>query len=121
MQYLHRHYHSWWRRGLWSLALVAMIMTIGTVGVHRLEGMPYLEAFYFMSMIATAQGPMTIPATAAGKLFVAMMAFISVGLGIAALGVLFGPFFSHLWHLSLKKIEEEETLLLEKMKKRGHG
>ncbi len=108
MHHLHRHYHSWWRRGVLSFGVVAIIMVVGTVGMHHIEGMPYLEAFYFMSMIATAQGPMVIPATAAGKLFAAFMAFLSVGVVVGALGFLFGPFFTRLWHLSRRKIEEEE-------------
>ena len=118
MKHLHRHYHSWWRRGAWSISIVATIMVVGTVGMHYLEGLPYLEAFYFMSMIATAQGPMIMPSTAAGKIFAALMSFISVGVVVAALGFLFGPFFTHLWHLSRRKIEEEERQLLEQTKKK---
>ena len=117
MRRLHHHYHSVWRRGAWSFGVVAAIMVIGTVGMHELERMPYLEAFYFMSMIATAQGPTMMPATAAGKLFAAFMAFVSVGTVVAALGFLFGPFFTRLWHLSVRKIEEEEQHILERKKK----
>ena len=91
--------------------MVATIMTIGTVGLHGIERISYLDAFYFMSMIATAQGPMTTPATAAGKLFVSLMAFISVGSVVAALGFFFGPFFGQLWHLGVKRLEEEAHLL----------
>ena len=111
MKRLHRHYHSWWRRGLYSSALVAAIMTVGTLGMHVTERMPYLDAFYFMSMIATAQGPVVVPATAAGKLFAAFMSFVSVGVVVASLGFLFGPFFTHLWHLSRRRLEEEERRL----------
>ena len=110
MHGLHRQYHSWWRRGAWSFGVVAIIMAIGTIGMHQLEGMRYLDAFYFMSMIATAQGPIVMPATAAGKLFAALMAFLSVGVVVGALGFLFGPFFTRLWHLSRRKIEDEERL-----------
>ena len=98
--------------------MVVAVMVVGTVGMHRIEGMPYLEAFYFMSMIATAQGPTFMPATAAGKLFAALMSFISVGVVVAALGFLFGPFFTRLWHLSVRKIEEEENELATKITKR---
>ena len=116
MQHWHRHYHSFWRRGAYSFAVVAAIMVVGTVGMRRIEGMPYLEAFYFMSMIATAQGPTLMPATAAGKIFAACMSFISVGVVVAALGFLFGPFFTRLWHISVRKIEDEERELLGKKK-----
>ena len=110
MRHPHR-YHSPWRRGVYSFALVAFVMAIGTVGMHLIERMPYLDAFYFMSMIATAQGPISVPVTAAGKIFVALMAFISVGSVVGALGFFFGPFFGQLWHLGVKRLEEEAHLL----------
>ena len=107
-----RHpYHSPWRRGVYSLLLIGSLMTFGTVGLHQLERMPYLDAFYFMSMIATAQGPTATPVTAAGKLFASLMAFVSVGSVVASLGFLFGPFFGRLWHIGVKRIEEEAKLL----------
>ncbi len=67
----------------------------------------HLDAFYFITMIATAQGPTVVPSTVAGKLFVALMAYISVGSVVAALGFFFGPFFGQLWHLGVKWLEEE--------------
>ena len=108
----HHHHHSFWKRGLWSVSLIACILLIGTVGLHLLEGLSYLDAFYFMSMIATSQGPATIPATAAGKIFTALIAFISVGVGVASLGFVFGPFLGKLLHVGVEKVEEE----LEKFK-----
>ncbi len=50
----HHRYHSPWRRGGYSFLLVAVIMTIGTLGMRYFEHLSYLDAFYFMSMIATA-------------------------------------------------------------------
>ena len=32
-------------------------MTIGTVGTRLLTGWAWIDSFYFMSMVATAQGP----------------------------------------------------------------
>ena len=116
MMHWHRHYHAWWHRGVISLAVVTGVMVVGTVGMRWIENLPYLEAFYFMSMIATAQGPTFMPATAAGKIFAACMSFVSVGVVVAALGFLFGPFFTHLWHISKKRIEAEERELLGKKK-----
>ncbi len=101
------HYRSHWKRGVYSLLLVIAVVAVGTIGIHHLERMPYLDAFYFMSMIATAQGPSQVPATPAGKLFVALMAFISVGAVVAALGFFFGPFFGQLWHFGVKWLEDE--------------
>ena len=101
------YYHSPWRRCVYSFLLVASVMAIGTIGLHVLERMPYLDAFYFMSMIATAQGPISTPVTAAGKLFTAVMAFVSVGSVVATLGFLFGPFLGALWKVGHDRFEEE--------------
>ena len=103
----HHQYRSPLRRGVYSVILLTCVMGIGTIGVHLIERMSLLDAFYFMSMIATAQGPSVVPATAAGKLFVALMAFISVGSVVASLGFLFGPFFGRLWKIGVEKLEEE--------------
>ena len=82
-------------------------MTVGTAGIHRLERLSWVEAFYFMSMIATAQGPAFEPSTPAGMIFTSIMAFISIGTVVAALGFLFGPFFGRLWRVGVEKLEEE--------------
>lgn len=105
------HLHSAGRRGVYSLVLIVGVMTLGTVGMHRIEGMDYVDAFYFMSMIATAQGPTMAPHTAAGKLFASFMAFISVGMVVASLGFLFGPFLGKLWRIGAHKLEEERERL----------
>ncbi len=110
MKPLHHHYRSPWKRGAYSFVLVAGVMAVGTFGMHRIEGLSYLDAFYFMSMIATAQGPMMIPAHPAGKLFAALMAFISVGTVVAALGFLFGPFFGQIWKIGVEHLEEDGRL-----------
>ena len=102
------HLHSPWRRGAYSVLLVGTIMLIGTLGMHQLEGLSYLDAFYFMSMIATAQGPMQTPSTAAGKLFASLMAFVSVGTVVASLGFLFGPFFGSLWKIGVERFEGKQ-------------
>ena len=112
MKHAH-HYRSPWRRGAYALVFVAAVVTLGTIGMRRLEGMSLLDAFYFVSMIATAQGPPSAPATAAGKLFAAFMAYLSVGTVVAALGFFFGPFFGQLWHAGVKWLEDET-------KRQGH-
>ena len=96
------------------MAVISCILLIGTVGLHLLEGLSYLDAFYFMSMIATSQGPATIPASAAGKIFTVVMAFVSVGVGVASLGFVFGPLLGKLLHIGVEKVEEE----LERLKPR---
>ena len=107
----HHHYRSPWKRGVFSCGLVASVMLVGTLGMHLIERMPYIDAFYFMSMIATAQGSAVTPSTTAGKLFASCMAFVSVGIVVAALGFLLGPFFGQLWKIGVELLEEEAERL----------
>ena len=93
------HYHSVWRRTLYSAILILSVLAVGTVGFHRIEHMKTIDAFYMTSMIATAQGPSQPPVTALGKLFASLMAVLSVGLVVAAIGFLFGPFLGQLWRI----------------------
>lgn len=58
-------------------------------------------------MLATAQGPPAAPATFAGKIFASVMAFISVGSIVAALGFLFGPFFGVILRMETERAEKE--------------
>ena len=94
-------------------------MALGTAGIHLIEGFPYIDSFYFMSMIATGQGPVpsASPVTPLGKIFTSMIAFISVGSMLTAFGFLFGPFLGKLWHVGKMKLEEELRLLEGKKKK----
>ncbi len=54
---MHRHYRSSVKRGLFSFALISLVMTIGTLGMHWIEKLSFLNAFYFITMLATSQGP----------------------------------------------------------------
>ena len=105
----HLHHHrSPWKRGLLSILLISTIMLIGTIGMHMLEGLAWIDAFYFMSMIATAQGPITPLTMNSAKIFASIMSFISVGAGVAALGYIFGPFFGKIWHMGVHLEEEKQ-------------
>lgn len=101
---------SLWKRAGHSFAIILGVLLIGTEGMHLLENMGYVDAFYFMSMLATAQGPAMTPATVAGKLFASLMAFVSVGTVVTSLVYVFGPFFSILLRESSKWIKEEESV-----------
>ncbi len=114
----HHHLHSPWRRGIYSFLLVASVMTIGTVGMHKLEKLSYMDSFYFMSMIVTAQGSTFTPVTVLGKIFASVMAFVSVGSAVASLGFFFGPFFGQLWKIGVWKFEEELHLLRDDKEKK---
>lgn len=101
------HLHSPARRAIIAGAIVTAIMVIGTVGMHMTEGMAYIDAFYFMSMIATAQGSATTPVTVGGKIFASIMAFLSVGAAITSFGFIFGPLLGKLFHIGQLNFEED--------------
>ncbi len=89
------------------MTLIAGLVVVGTLGMHFIEGMSYVDAFYFISMIVTAEGPSYSPSTHMGKIFAAMMAFVSVGTVVVSLGFLFGPFLGGLWRIGYMKLEHE--------------
>ena len=103
------HFHSPYKRGFYTFLLVTFVLSIGTIGMHVIEGFSYLDSFYFISMIATGQGPVSplTVNTALGKIFVSLMAFLSVGSMVASFGFLFGPFLGKLWHVGVFKFEKE--------------
>ncbi len=106
---MRRRYRSVYHRGLLAVLVVSAVLLVGTLGMHLIEGLSYVDSFYFMAMLATAQGPAVTPATVAGKVFAALMAFVSVGTVVAALGFIFGPFFGTVWRMGVERIEEEEA------------
>ncbi len=67
-----------------------------------------MDAFYFISLIATTQGPARNPATDAGKIFAATMAFISVGAVPSAAAFVFGPLVGTLLEDGFDYLEKEE-------------
>ena len=106
---MRRHpYHPAWKRALYSLALILSVLVIGTVGFHAIESRSYVDAFYQASMIATAQGSAEVPATAMGKIFSSLLAFLSMGAVVAASGFLFGPFLGQLWRIGHERWEDEK-------------
>ena len=105
---LHHHYRSFWKRGWHAFILVGTVMTIGTLVLRWLEHWSLLDSFYFMSMLATAQGAAVTPQTAAGKIFAAFFAFVSVGSVLTSLGFLFGPFLGQVWHFEVDHLHPKD-------------
>lgn len=81
---------------------------MGTQGMHDLEGWSYIDSFYFMSLIATTQGPTATPHTDSGKLFASAMAFISVGTALSATAFIFGPFWGTLIKIGMDHVESKK-------------
>ncbi len=109
-------YHSFRRRAVYSFALIFLVLFIGTLAFHFIEGYSYIDAFYFVSMLATAQGPAVTPATSLGKIVASVIAFVSVGCVIVALGFLFGPFFGKVMRMEERKLKQDERSIVSGIK-----
>ena len=99
------------RRALFSVLVVVLAETIGTVGIHLLESARWIDAFYFESMLATGQGPPFALTTDAGKIFAAIMAFVSVGSVLGAVVFTVGPVIVRLWHEGVEAAKQEAQTL----------
>src|SRR5690349_2129109 len=90
-------------------------MAVGTFGLMLIEGWSLVPSFYFMSLLATAEGPALTPATTAGKIFASIMAFFSIGAAISAITFTFGPLFGSALKEGLRYVEKEEEKLKDRI------
>ena len=105
------------RKTLCSILLVILILAIGTEVMHILEGWSHVDSFYFISLIATTQGPTLIPKTDVGKIFAAIITFVSVGAVISALVFIFGPLLGTVVSEGFDYIKKEERKLKREFEK----
>jgi hypothetical protein len=83
-------------------AMVFAALSIGAVGYHFTEGIPWLDAYLNASMILTGMGPVNVLATDAGKLFAIVYSLFSGVVFLGASAVLVAPVahrFLHRFHL----------------------
>jgi hypothetical protein len=99
------------RRVFYAVSGIATVMIIGIIGFHLIEGMGWVNAIYFESMLATGQGPPLALNTDAGKLFASVMGFVSVGTVFTSLVVTLVPIISQLWREGLERAESDARAL----------
>jgi len=92
---------------MYALIAVIIVVGIGTVGTELLTGWSWIDSFYFFSMVATAEGPPISPPNFWSKIFIAIMAYVSIGTLITSVGILFGPFLGYAWHKGIHYAETE--------------
>jgi len=109
------------RRALFSIVILAVVMAIGTIGMMFLEGWDPVTSFYFMALLATAEGPALSPLTVAGKLFASLMAFVSIGAAISAITFTFGPLFGYALREGFSYIEKEDDKLKTRIERKDQG
>lgn len=87
-----------------SATIVLGALTVGTLGYHGFEALPWLDALLNAAMILTGMGPVDRLQTSAGKLFATAYALASAVLFVTTVAVLFAPLvhrFFHHFHVEL--------------------
>lgn len=102
------------KRALWALLAIVVVMSVGTIGTQLLTGWTWIDSFYFMAMVATAQGPPNEPPTFWAKIFIAIMAFVSIGALVTSVATIFGPFLGYVFHKGVQYAEKEREKADEK-------
>jgi len=99
------------RRAIYSAMAVGIVLTVGTIGFHQLEGVSYVDGFYFESMMAAGQGPPFTLYTDFGKIFASIMGFVSVITVIASLVFNLLPALRRVWGEGIELMEKEVKTL----------
>jgi hypothetical protein len=99
------------RRAFYAVSWIVAVLIIGVVGFHEIEGMDWINAIYFESMLATGQGPPIQLVTDAGKIFASVMSFVSVGSVISILILTLAPMIEQFWREGWERAEREAKAL----------
>ena len=108
------------KRAIFAIAILGLVMAIGTIGMMILEGWDLVTSFYFISLLATAEGPAQSPMTVGGKIFASFMAFLSIGAAITAITFTFGPLFGSILKEGFAYVEREEDKLKTRLERKAH-
>jgi hypothetical protein len=85
--------------------VVAAALSVGMLGYHSFEQMPWVDAFVNAAMILSGMGPVGELKTDGGKIFAGCYALFSGLAFITSLGIVFAPVF----HRFLHKFHAEEA------------
>jgi hypothetical protein len=99
------------RRLFFAFSGIIVVMVVGIIGFHEIEGMRWVDALYMESMLATGQGPPIPLVTDSGKVFASVMGFVSVGTVFTTLVVTLVPIISQLWREGLERLEVDARTL----------
>lgn len=105
------------RYALLSAFLVAAALSIGVVGYHVFEGLPWLDALLNASMILGGMGPVDDIASPAGKLFASFYALFSGLLFVGAASIVVAPFVHRVMHRL--HLDDEDGTPVERRRRRG--
>jgi ABC-type transport system involved in cytochrome c biogenesis permease component len=90
------------RRQLRSIAIGLLFIVValfaGMLGYHRLVGLGWVDAYENAAMILSGMGPLSSPATTAGKIFAGTYALFSGIAVLAIAGVIAAPLVHRFLH-----------------------
>lgn len=94
------------RFAFFSLLLIIISVSIGTIGYRYMGDMTWLDSFYMACMILTGMGPVAEMTTTKAKLFSSFYALYSGVAFLSITAVFFAPIIHRLLHLLHVETEE---------------
>lgn len=91
-----------------GLGLIAAALSIGVLGYHFFEGLPWVDAVVNAAMILGGMGPVDALHTVGGKVFASIYALFSGLLFLVVAAVLFAPLIHRLLHRFHLDIADDE-------------
>jgi hypothetical protein len=96
--------------GALSFLLVSGSLSLGVMGYHYIEGLPWIDALLNAAMILGGEGPVDRLHTIAGKAFASVYALFSGMVFLAAASILIAPLAHRLLHrLHLEEDDGDES------------
>ena len=89
-------------------AIILGSLTLGVLGYHLLEGLPWLDALLNASMILGGMGPVDALRTDGGKLFASIYALYSGLVVLVAAGILLAPIAHRIMHRMHMRTDDDE-------------
>ena len=86
------------RSTLVGAGIVFVSLAAGMIGYHGLERLSWLDAFLNAAMLLGGMGPITVPATAAGKVFAGLYALYCGLVVLIVAGIIFAPVAHRILH-----------------------
>lgn len=101
----HHFYYRLGKHFLIAISLILFALSIGILGYHYVEGLPWIDSFAEAAMILSGMGPLSPIHSNSGKIFAGIYALFSGLVFISVIGIISAPIihrFFHKFHLEKK-------------------
>jgi hypothetical protein len=93
-----------------GLFFIVIALLCGMLGYHKLESMPWVDAFLNAAMILSGMGPAGTMVTSSGKIFAGCYALFSGLVFIAIAAIIFSPIIHQFFRRIHVEINKSDTL-----------